>query len=1010
MRSTLEHQPRERPMSEPPVHRPEQTLSHGHQLEGGPLPRVTLSLPPDLTELPSLTIPAESAADSSLHDHLGRYEIHGEIGRGGMGAVLRGHDPVLRRQLALKVLLTGRQGNPDAVRRFHEEAQIGGQLQHPGLVPVYELGRDPRGRPFFAMKLVEGRTLADLLEERKSPADDWARFLQIFEQVCQAVGYAHARGVIHRDLKPANIMVGAFGEVQVMDWGLAKVLGSPSPPEEGAPAGHGTIHTERSLSGGGSESRAGSVMGTPAYMPPEQARGETDQLDARADVFGLGAILCEILTGAPPFLGKDITVLLSQAARGDLADAFARLDRCGADADLAALARDCLAPQATDRPADAGTIAARVAAYRACVQERLRTAELERARAEARAIEERRRRRAQLALAGVGLLLLTLVGAAGWWVRSQRLEVERQQREVERTVERDLAEVAECQGQLRWTEAWAALERAEGHLGESGLAPLRERLVQTRSELTRIRTDQDMIGRLEEARIQRSGIRGLRLSDEAYREAFAWYGLDLDKLAEHVAVDNIGASAIREDLISALYQWAMVLRLRTPEAESKVDAKRKARLAVRADPDPWRRQVAEAAIHEDRPTLLALLGEADPATLSPSTALFVAGCYDLVEKEEETLAFLREVWRRHPNDFMINFALARCCEAVKPPQPAEAVRFFTAAHVLRPQRAGVVVAMGHALAAQGKHGEALQAYEKACRLRPEYAEVHATLGSALSEVGKLSEAAAACRQAIRLQGDNIRYHDLLASVLRDQGQLAESEAVCREAIRLAEDDPCSHCALGFALRLQGRLEASRDAFRRGDELNRPLPKACLAAEYLGEAERLVELERRLPDIVAGTSTPANAAEQLEFAHIAGLIHQYAIAVRLYTLALRTEPGLASDPVQETRSTAARYAALTATGKDQMAAPFDDSERARLRTLALGWLRDDLAAWRKRLEGGKPVDRLVSARTMRLWQTHPDLASVRDADALARLPEAERARWQQLWQDVNALLKCAEEAT
>jgi tetratricopeptide (TPR) repeat protein len=1009
MRTILEHQPRERPMSEPLVRRPEQTLSQAHQLEGTPLPRVTLSLPPGPTELPSLSDPAESAAASSLQDHLGRYEIHGEIGRGGMGAVLRGHDPVLRRQLALKVLLTGRQGNADALRRFHEEAQIGGQLQHPGLVPVYELGRDPNGRPFFAMKLVEGRTLADLLAERKIPSDDWTRFLQIFEQICQAVGYAHARGVIHRDLKPANIMVGAFGEVQVMDWGLAKVLGAPSAVEAGTPAGHGTVHTERSQSGG-SESHAGSVMGTPAYMPPEQARGETDQLDARADVFGLGAILCEILTGAPPFQGKDITEVLSKAARGDLTDAFARLDGSGADVDLAALAHDCLAPQATDRPADGGTVAARVAAYRAGVQERLRTAELERARAEARAIEERRRRRAQLALAGAGLLLLTLVGAAGWWVRTQRLEVERKQREVERAVERDLAEVVERQGQMRWTEAWAALERAEGHLGDSGPAALREQLVQTRRDLTQIRTDQDMIGRLEEARIQRSGIRGLRLADEAYREAFAWYGLDLEKLAEEVAADKIGASAIREDLVSALYQWAMLLRLRKPEAESKAQAKSKARLAVRADADPWRRQIAEAAIHEDQPTLLALLGQADSATLSPSTALFVAGCYDLVEKEEAALTLLREVWCRHPNDFMINFALARCYEAVNPPQLAEAVRFFTAAHVLRPRRAGVVVAMGHALAAQGKHGEALLAYQKACRLRPEYAEVHATLGSALTEAGKLSEAAAACREAIRLQGDNFRHHDLLASVLRDQGQLLESEAVCREAIRLAEDDPRPHCALGFALRLQGRFEASRDAFRRGEELNRQLPKADLAAaEYLREAERFVELERRLPDIVAGTSTPANAAEQLKFAYVAGLKHQYAAAVRLYTDSLRTEPDLALDPAKETRSTAAGYAALSATGKDKEAASLDEPERARLRTLALGWLRDDLAAWQKRLDAGKPTDRIFVARTMRLWQTHPDLASVRDVDAIARLPETERALWQKLWQDANALLKRADEA-
>ena len=138
----------------------------------------------------------------------GRYQLLGEIGRGGMGAVLKGRDPDLGRDLAVKVLLEEHRDDPELVRRFVEEAQIGGQLQHPGIVPVYELGQFADGRPYFTMKLVKGRTLAALLEERGDPAHDLPRFLAIFEQVCQTMAYAHARGVIHRDLKPSNIMVG----------------------------------------------------------------------------------------------------------------------------------------------------------------------------------------------------------------------------------------------------------------------------------------------------------------------------------------------------------------------------------------------------------------------------------------------------------------------------------------------------------------------------------------------------------------------------------------------------------------------------------------------------------------------------------------------------------------------------------------------------------------------------------------------------------------------------------
>ena len=161
-----------------------------------------------------------------------RYEIHGEIARGGMGVILKGRDRDLGREVAIKVLDKKHADNPALVERFIEEAQIGGQLQHPGIVPVIEVGRRPDRRPFFAMKLVKGRTLARLLADREDPAADRHTFLAIFEKVCQTLAYAHSRSVVHRDLKPANIMVGAFGEVQIMDWGLAKVLGSRSAERE----------------------------------------------------------------------------------------------------------------------------------------------------------------------------------------------------------------------------------------------------------------------------------------------------------------------------------------------------------------------------------------------------------------------------------------------------------------------------------------------------------------------------------------------------------------------------------------------------------------------------------------------------------------------------------------------------------------------------------------------------------------------------------------------------------
>ena len=346
-----------------------------------------------------------------------RYRLDGEIARGGMGAILKGRDTDLGRDLAIKVLLDSHKDKPDVIQRFVEEAQIGGQLQHPGIAPVYELGQFADKRPFFSMKLVKGQTLAD----REDATEDRGKFIGIFEQVCQTMAYAHSRGVIHRDLKPANIMVGAFGEVQVMDWGLAKVLSSGGVADEkkahDKQQGQSIIQTMRSTGSDapgsfgstGSETQMGSVMGTPAYMPPEQALGEVDLMNERADVFGLGAILCEILTGQPPYVADDGTQVYRLASRGKLEDAFARLDQCGADAELIALTKHCLQVEPADRPQDSGVLAERVTAYLESVEQKLRQTELAKADALVRA-EELRRRQKLAYTAGTAIVATLVIG------------------------------------------------------------------------------------------------------------------------------------------------------------------------------------------------------------------------------------------------------------------------------------------------------------------------------------------------------------------------------------------------------------------------------------------------------------------------------------------------------------------------------------------------------------------------------------------------------------------------
>jgi serine/threonine protein kinase len=226
-----------------------------------------------------------------------------------------------------------------------------------------------------------------ILNHRPDPSADHAPGaggLAVFEAVCQAVGYAHAHRVIHRDLKPANVMVGAFGEVQVMDWGLAKVLGEEIPATEVALSADETkAWTQFSPTPeSGSQTQAGSLLGTPAFIPPEQALGEIDKVNERSDVFGLGALLAVILTGKPPYVGESFESVRVQAVRGKLEDCVARLDACGAEPALVALCKKCPAFEPADRPADAGAVAAAVAGLRAAADERARQAELERVQAE----------------------------------------------------------------------------------------------------------------------------------------------------------------------------------------------------------------------------------------------------------------------------------------------------------------------------------------------------------------------------------------------------------------------------------------------------------------------------------------------------------------------------------------------------------------------------------------------------------------------------------------------------
>ena len=246
-----------------------------------------------------------------------RYRLVGEIARGGMGVVLRVWDGDLRRHLAMKVILgradEGAQVDApptDArvISRFLEEAQVTGQLDHPAIVPVHELGLSEDGRVYFTMRLVRGRELSEIHELVWAGAEDWnqTRALTVLLRACEAVAFAHSKGVVHRDLKPANVMVGRFGEVYVMDWGLARILGSEDRHDirpDVDPAILSGVITDRSETPAGDsplKTMDGDIIGTPAFMAPEQALGRLADIGPHSDVYSLGAMLYHLLARTPP--------------------------------------------------------------------------------------------------------------------------------------------------------------------------------------------------------------------------------------------------------------------------------------------------------------------------------------------------------------------------------------------------------------------------------------------------------------------------------------------------------------------------------------------------------------------------------------------------------------------------------------------------------------------------------------------------------------------------------------
>jgi serine/threonine protein kinase/Flp pilus assembly protein TadD len=821
-------------------------------------PNSLLDRPP-ATPVTTTAAPAVAEGPSTV---IGPYKLMEQIGEGGMGLVFVAEQtrPV-RRRVALKILKPG-MDTREVIARFEAERQALALMDHPNIARVFDGGATDSGRPYFVMELVKGLPITQFCDEQHlTPRER----LELFVDVVQAVQHAHQKGVIHRDLKPSNVLVASHDGkpvVKVIDFGIAKAIGQHL--------------TDKTVYTGFAQ-----LIGTPLYMSPEQAGLSSLDIDTRTDVYALGVLLYELLTGTTPFDAE-------------------RLRSAGFD-EMRRIIREEEPPRPSTRLSTLGQAAATVSAQRRSDPKRLsklcrgeldwivmKALEKDRDRryetASAFAADVRRyladepvqacppsaayrlrkfarRNKTALTMAALILFYIALLGAGtGWLVRDQAAREEEAAREradrqaqAARELEQALDRAELFVGQGRRAEALAACARAELLAGQSAPdASLGRRLAA-------LKRDQEFLTRFDDIRLRvQSGIdfkKGFMLlaAFREFREALHGFGIELG----HTPPSEVAArlqgrpEAVYRNLVVALDECLIC----APKAE--VATRRWLLAAVQAaDKDGWRARVRQAVLDENWEVLEPLIRDVDVRQQPPSFLAAVGRAFP-AQKRPHQLDLLRRLQRAYQADLWVNMDLAGVLD--QEGHSAEAVRYYTAALALRPDNAGILVnralALGRAdeldaavadlaqaifLAPayptahfdlgvmrdrQGKWDDAIACYRKAIALDREFAEPYINLGSALNKKGDLKEAIRCCRRAIELSPNSALAHNNLGHALLNQGKLEAAIAELREAVRLKEDFAEPHGGLGFALDAKGQPDEAIVEYRHAIRLKHNYPEA-----------------------------------------------------------------------------------------------------------------------------------------------------------------------------------------
>jgi tetratricopeptide (TPR) repeat protein len=679
---------------------------------------------------------------------IGPYRLLEQLGEGGFGVVfLAEQTQPVRRQVALKVIKPGMDSR-QVIARFEAERQALALMDHPHIARVLDAGTTANRRPYFVMELVEGVPFTRYCDEhRLTPRQR----LELFVSVCQAVQHAHQKGVIHRDLKPSNVLVTEYDGrpvPKVIDFGVAKAI-------------------ERKLTDGTQVTEAGTLVGTLEHMSPEQAQLDALDIDTRSDIYALGVLLYELLTGTTPLERKrlreatllEVLRLIREEEPPTPSTRLSTIEELPAVAsnrgveprklsgvvrgELDWIVMKCLDKDRNRRYETASALALDIERYladepvRACPPSawyRLR--------------KFVRRNRGPVLAAAVVLLAVVLGGGSWAWLT---LREAARRAAAEGLAGEALEEAERLSRKGDWPEAKAKAKRAEGLLESSGSPELRERARHLLADLA-------MVTRLEEVRFLKSEVVDDHFdfagADAEYAKEFRAYGVDVLGLGPAEAAGRLRGRSIALVLAAALDDWADVCR----QFRKGDDPTWKRLLAVAraADPDLLRNELRDAwGLEPDaRRKALKRLAKSRRLTALPAPTLVLLG--DSLRRSgaiEQAVSVLRQAQEGYPADFWINNCLGFALDQLRPPEVDEAIRFYTAAVALRPNSPGARLNLGVALQRRGWVDRAVKAFSQAIELKRDYWAAWSNRGFSHADLGRYEEALADHSRAIKLKPD-----------------------------------------------------------------------------------------------------------------------------------------------------------------------------------------------------------------------------------------------------------------